>query len=926
MQIERIYPASKMQASIIAGYLASNRKDYLGQVTVPISKVDYQSLNQALYQLYQRHEALRTAFDWQNQNGITAVVASKLPIENFINQYTAESIKEIDQVKRREAELVSLNKPPLVRLALLNCSEKHYLLWTRHHAITDQESIKIFWTELWHFYRNPNYQLPKTKPFSDFAYIKASNQVNAPTYHDYLPLIEDARIENHYTLQPSELTRISKIQKGSNVTLAAYTLSAFGLALTDILESECFTISYIESDRPEEYNNSIGLYIKESFIRQDQEEFVTAGDHRQYIFKSVLCQRNSNYEQSHEGGKSQIGFLFEDDPDSQSVVTLEDDAGISVRLKLFCRFSVYDGKLSIHLSSQTKAIRKAELDALQNKLLRYLLMHNDTNINHFEQSPRQYLINLMWIKWRHNKDIVLADNTCSLTGEELYLKVKQKAKYIRTFSTKATNQAILIKPARSVECVINILASIDVGLPFLLTDKSVFSKPSRVLSEDLSISSVDTHLPANTIYMIRTSGSTGVPKTILIHTKNLISHLEYRISQSLYSSRVAHTSAWSFDASLTVLFSTMAKNGFLYIFPMITEFENSTEFFKSISNLNIQEINMVPSLLRLLINYGLAKTSINKITSAGEKLTPDLARLIINDSSVQLFNEYGPSECTILSTATQITNFDLQNLTIGKPVDGCTIKLYSNDNSSNEICISGMNVGLGYFKDQNKNKRTFFYDQGHLWYRSGDDACYTNNDNLQWLGRIDNQFKYNGKMYNSYMLEHELMKYGVEECSCIWLNSVVNVFYTCKRISSFDHELLKLNFRKGVELPCQFHYLPNLPKTHSGKIDTLELRKCITTSLEDTRSRNKDKVHLFIESIVGRPIDLNTTPFHELDSLQAIRLISSINGNFNMNISVVTLISSSSWGKFIAMISIDIQQAQSNGSQNQIIIKKREYK
>jgi len=168
---------------------------------------------------------------------------------------------------------------------------------------------------------------------------------------------------------------------------------------------------------------------------------------------------------------------------------------------------------------------------------------------------------------------------------------------------------------------------------------------------------------------------------------------------------------------------------------MITEFENSTEFFKSISNLNIQEINMVPSLLRLLINYGLAKTSINKITSAGEKLTPDLARLIINDSSVQLFNEYGPSECTILSTATQITNLDLQNLTIGKPVDGCTIKLYSSDNSSNEICISGMNVGLGYFKDQNKNKRTF-YDQGHLWYRSGDDACYTNNDNLQWLGEL----------------------------------------------------------------------------------------------------------------------------------------------------------------------------------------------
>ena len=143
MQIEKIYPASNIQASIVAGYLASNKKDYIGQLTIPVSNINHLYLNRAVQILYARHEALRTAFDWQNQKGITSVVADKLPEDNYINEYKVENINYIDHIKAEEAEILTLNKPPLIRLALIRCDTKSFLLWTRHHAVTDQESIKI---------------------------------------------------------------------------------------------------------------------------------------------------------------------------------------------------------------------------------------------------------------------------------------------------------------------------------------------------------------------------------------------------------------------------------------------------------------------------------------------------------------------------------------------------------------------------------------------------------------------------------------------------------------------------------------------------------------------------------------------------------------------------------------------------------------
>ena len=128
MKIEKIFQATSIQSAIIAGYLASASKDYIGQVTIKIKNTDHLQLNNAVQKIYSRHEALRTAFDWQHARGVQGVVADQLPSSDYVNQYEIYSLDEILNIKKIESELINLNKPPLIRLALISLDDQSFLL------------------------------------------------------------------------------------------------------------------------------------------------------------------------------------------------------------------------------------------------------------------------------------------------------------------------------------------------------------------------------------------------------------------------------------------------------------------------------------------------------------------------------------------------------------------------------------------------------------------------------------------------------------------------------------------------------------------------------------------------------------------------------------------------------------------------------
>lgn len=920
MKITNIYPATQIQSEIIAGYLASSQVDYIGQVTIKTDKKDHHSLNCAVQKLYQRHEVLRTAFDWQNQNGIKAVVADSLPNGEYVNNYNIDSNEEFFDIKLKESQLICLNKPPLIRIALVHYNTAYYILWTRHHAITDQKSLIIFWEELWSLYDNPALPLNAVPPFSKFAKkdINTDKIKNQNTYLFAFPHAKRVKIK--LTLTHKENTEITSNCKYANVTLAAYCFSAFAHSIKLFFGNNIPFISYVESDRPVEFSNTMGPFIKSSLISLDILNETNSGKFRTCVFDNILKARvGSKSQESHseirqESGK--ISFLFEEDRGFEALQTLEESAGIEVRLKLFCRVSIHDNCLSIELASQTSLLRDAELKTILREMKNSLLVSNDHSLL-VGTNKYANLNDFLWESWKSQESIVAKDCSIALNGISLYQRVLEQANIIFSRIKHETIGFLIIKPNRSLNCLINILASIKIDYPFLLADDFPETNDCIKLIEGVTFyRNAGSHLPANLAYLIQTSGTTGSRKTVMIRKQNLVNHLIYRKKYDEYSTNVALTSSWIFDASLTVLFSTMIKGGCLSILPLVSDFDAPDEYFNLLSEHGINEINMVPSLLHLLCEYGLKKTSIHTITSAGEELNSKLARNLLTQSNIKLINEYGPSECTILSARYLVTVEKLDQeaqIPIGFPVDGVCIKLKPNNDGMDEIIIGGNSVGAGYLNNEEKNYSSFFFEQGMIWYRTGDCGSVNSDGSFNWLGRNDNHLKVNGKMYSSRYFESEMNKLGAHDCVCILGNYHSYMYYTGQSIDQEVVKTLSLTWRKDLGISISMVELNTIPRNRSGKVDhsVLKEKKDFIT-LTTNHNTAKTKHQVFVESILDRHIKLNSCPMIDLDSLGLLKLIALINNRFSVVMSVSEISSLPSWTQFFELMDIKLTSSSFN--------------
>ena len=923
-----------MQSEIIAGYLASSHEDYIGQVSIKTEKIDRASLNFAIQKLYARHEVLRTAFDWQHQNGIKAVVADSLPIGEYINSYYIDSLEELSHIKSMESKLIYLNKPPLIRIAIVRNNTDHYILWTRHHAVTDQESLKIFWSELWSLYENPALYLEPVLPYSEFA-KKDNNFVKSRSKRIHLFSFPHAkRVKSNLELNNSEFVEVRSICKTANITLAAFCFSAFAYSVKSFFNASIPFISFVESVRPIEFSKTMGPFIKSSLISLDKLNETNIREFRTNVFNQILKARvESSAKEPYSGilqNSTNISFLFEEDRGLISLQTLEESAGIEVRLKLFCRVCIQDDCLKIELVSQTSLIRNDDLQNILEEMKNLLLANNDysllTNFNEFA-----ILDDLLWSSWKSQDSIIARDCFVSLNGISLYQRVLQQVDLISSKIKDKTNGCLIIEPDRSLNCVINILASIKLDCPFLLVHNfSESAECTKLIDGVTFFKPAGLILPVNLAYLIQTSGTSGIQKTVMITKKNLINHLIYRKKYNEYSSNVALTSSWIFDASLTVLFSTMIKGGCLSILPLVSDFDSPEIYFNLLCSHNINEINMVPSLLHLLCEYGLKKTYIHTITSAGEELNPKLAKTILTQSNIKLINEYGPSECTILSSRYLVTIENLDQeipIPIGFPPDGVCIKLIPNDEGMNEIIIGGDSVGAGYLNDQDKNYSAFFFDQGKTWYRSGDFGSINSDGSLNWLGRSDSHLKINGKMYNSRYFESEMHKIGALDSVCLLGNPHSYMYYTGQSIGEDEVKTLSFTWRQDLGISISMLQLNTIPRNLSGKVDLRLLKeKTDLIALSTNASICKTNHHLLVENIIDRHINLDSCPMNDLDSLALLKLIASLNKRFSLEMSVSEISTLDSWHQFLELIDINLISSPSKPPLvKKIVPQRREY-
>lgn len=250
--------------------------------------------------------------------------------------------------------------------------------------------------------------------------------------------------------------------------------------------------------------------------------------------------------------------------------------------------------------------------------------------------------------------------------------------------------------------------------------KEVFNEINIIKCEDLVSGSIleselenirRSKLDIDPVYINFTSGSTGVPKGVVVSNRSIIDFID--VFTNLFdikeSDIIANQAPFDFDVSVKDIYSALCKGSTLLIVPK--------KLFSSPANLldylvinNATTLIWAVSALCLITTFhGLdykVPTSVNKIIYSGEVMPLKHLKIWMDKlPDVRVINVYGPTEITCNCTYHEVdrSRTYVENIPIGKSFPNEKVflldeenKLVNTPNIPGEICVSGTCLSLGY--------------------------------------------------------------------------------------------------------------------------------------------------------------------------------------------------------------------------------------
>lgn len=280
----------------------------------------------------------------------------------------------------------------------------------------------------------------------------------------------------------------------------------------------------------------------------------------------------------------------------------------------------------------------------------------------------------------------------------------------------------------------------------LMDDQSIFEKKKGFQTIDI--------LPEDSCYVIYTSGSTGVPKGVVnIHqgVVNLLIWMQQKYDLTS-GSRVMHKSPLTFDASVWEIFWPLTSGAQLFVAEPGGH-KDGNYLVKTYTKEKITVTHFVPSLLQVLLSETVMSicNSLEIVFSGGEKLAFSLLKDFEQAlPDCLLVNFYGPTETTVSVTYWECSSAN-NTIYIGEPIYNTQIHILDENLNPTPVgvpgClhICGSNVARGYInKPELTSANYYLLINGEIAYNTGDKARWSENGQVQFLGRIDNQVKVRG--------------------------------------------------------------------------------------------------------------------------------------------------------------------------------------
>lgn len=403
--------------------------------------------------------------------------------------------------------------------------------------------------------------------------------------------------------------------------------------------------------------------------------------------------------------------------------------------------------------------------------------------------------------------------------------------------------------------------------------------------------------PNNLAYVLFTSGSTGLPKGVMIEHKGFCCRAKvYADAHFTAEDRVAQTTQYSFDPSCMEILGSLCCGASLYLVPNgVLVGPELASFFR---NNNITSIGITPSRLATLKDE--KYPSMKRIVAAGEQLTLNIVKMVTQQC--RIFNAFGPTEITFANLECECFADDTL-VTIGKTLPNYVSYVLDRHMQPvpigvfGELYIGGTGVARGYLDDPAQTKLKFVPNPFMNYipkdkraaltdriYKTGDVVRFTLKGEIEYIGRSDFQVKLRGVRMELGEIETVITQAkGVRQVvvlvADVGPDNKVLVAYVVPEVDETELRAFLASKLPVAMIPQVFMMMREFPMNTSGKVERKLLpppQAHISVQLEP--QNDKERILLYVWSKV-----LNVKP----EQVGTDDMFFSLGGN---SITAVTLV------------------------------------
>jgi len=347
------------------------------------------------------------------------------------------------------------------------------------------------------------------------------------------------------------------------------------------------------------------------------------------------------------------------------------------------------------------------------------------------------------------------------------------------------------------------------------------------------------------IYIVFTSGSTGVPKGVVACHRSVIDYIEH-LSEVLEFGEdtiFGNQAPLYFDACLKELYPTLKFGATTYLIPKEL-FMFPLKLVEFLNQYQINTICWVVSALTMISSLGVfdkMKPEYLRTVAFGSEVFPikqyQLWKKTLPEAS--FINLYGPTEATGMSCYYKVErDFSLEEaIPIGRPFANTRILLLNSENQlalpgeTGEICIMGTALTLGYYHDFERTGQVFVQNPlnssyPELIYRTGDLGRYNERGELMFVSRKDYQIKHIGHRIELGEIEANVnLLEGILSSCCIYSKETDKiVLYYVGEMEKADMAVALKKQLPRYMVPNHIERLNTMPLTANGKLDRVYLK------------------------------------------------------------------------------------------------------